>query len=385
MSKVPEAARGDRGSALVLALILLAGLIVLAGAFVAVALTETHIAANETRAAVAFGIAEGGLDHAVAELGDVDVDELLAAGGELFVGEPLGDGSYTVVVSNNIAPGFPTGRIPEDTGGAENDTDDLLVVTSLGTFQDAVRVVGLVVAREKTIFDIAIYTAEGLRIDGGAVVAGDVGSGGHMILSDEGTIAGNAFATAFINDTENISGSAWVGEPPRRLFDVACPDREYGPPPTGPGVRFDPFTGDLVITSGAEIEWPGGVSYFHDIVKRGQGELLVAEDDKVDIIVSGTVTIERRGFANVNESAADLQLWACGEDDREWRIDDDGESRMTVYAPRHRLRLGGSGTVIGSMLLGNLTWSGEGAVSHDPKIADNAPFTRVRGTWSELF
>ena len=57
-----------------------------------------------------------------------DVDDLLAGGGKLFVDERLGDGSYSVVVTNNVAPEFPTGRIPEDTGGAESDTDDLLVV-----------------------------------------------------------------------------------------------------------------------------------------------------------------------------------------------------------------------------------------------------------------
>jgi hypothetical protein len=369
----------------VLALILLASLIVLAGAFVAVALTETHIAANETRAAVAFGIAEGGLDHAVTELGDLDVDELLAGGGKLFADEPLGDGRYSVVVSNNVAPEFSTGRIPEDPGGADNDTDDLLVVDSLGTFQNAARAIRVIVAREKTIFDVAIYAADGLRIRGGAVVTGTVGSGGHMILSDKTTVAGNAFAAGIINDTEVISGTAIVGEPPRQLLDIGCPEREYGPPPVGPGAIFDPFTGDLVINTGSEIEWPGGMSYFHDIVKRGKGELRVGEDETADIIVGGSLTIEERGFVNENEAAADLQIWACGEDDRDWKLDHDSASWMTIYAPRHRLRLGGNGTIFGSLLLGELTWSGDGTVSYDSKIADNAPFIRVPGTWSERF
>jgi hypothetical protein len=368
-----------------LALILLASLIVLAGTFAAVALTETHIAANETRAAVAFGIAEGGLDHAVAELGDVDVGELLEGGGKLFVSEPLGDGSYTVVVSNNIAPEFPTGRIPEDPGGADNDTDDLLVVTSLGTFQDAVRAVGVIVAREETIFDVAIYAADGVRTTGAAVVSGTVGSGGHMILSDRTTVAGNAFATAFINDTKVISGTAMVGERPRRMLDIGCPDREYGPPPVGPGVSFDPFTGDLVVNTGSEIEWPSGAAYFHNIVKRGEGGLVVAEDDTADVIIGGTLTIEQQGFVNENEAAADLQIWSCGDDDSAWMLEQVGESWMTIYATRRRLRLAGDGVLVGSILVGELEWSGDGAVGYDAQLTESAPFVRVRGTWSERF
>jgi hypothetical protein len=366
-------------------LILLASLIVLAGAFVAVALTETHIAANETRAAVAFDIAEGGLDHAVVELGDIDVDDLLAGGGKLFVDEPLGDGSYSVVVSNNVAPEFPTGRIPEDPGGGDHDTDGLLVVTSRGKFQNAARAVRVIVARETTIFDVAIYAADGIRISGAAVVSGTVGSGGNLILSDETTLAGNAFATGIISDTKVVSGTAIMGEPPRRMLDISCPEGDYGPPPAGPGVSFDPFTGDLVISTGSEIVWPSGVSYFHDIVKRGKGDLVVPEDEAVDVVIGGSLSIEQRGFVNENDAAADLQIWACGEDDGDWRLDHDGETWMTIYAPRHRLRIGGDGTVLGSLLVGELTWSGDGAVSYDAKIADRAPFTWVRGTWSELF
>lgn len=375
----------ERGSALVLALILLASLIVLAGAFAAVALTETHIAANEIRSAVAFGIAEGGLDHAVTELGDVDVDELLNGGGELFVNEALGDGNYSVIVSNNVAPEFPTGRIPEDLGGADNDTDDLLVVTSLGTFQDAMRAVEVIVVREATIFDVAIYAADSVRTTGAAVVAGTVGSGGSMILSDETTVAGNAYATAFINDAKVVSGTAIVGEPPRRMLDIGCPDREYGPPPVGPGVSFDPFTGDLVIDTGSEIDWPRGASYFHDFIKRGEGDLVVGEDDRADIVVGGSLTIEERGFLNENEASADLQIWSCGDDDGDWVLKQDGESWMTIYAPRHRLRLGGDGTLRGSLLVGELLWSGDGAVGYDAQISESAPFVRVRGTWSERF
>jgi len=374
----------ESGSALIIAVILVASLIVLAGAFLTVALIETRIAANETRAAVAFGLAEGGLEHAVVELGDVDVDDLLEHGGKLFVGERLGDGSYSVVVTNNAEPQFPRGRIPKDPGGSEEDTDGVLVVTSHGSFETAARAVRVVVARERTIFDSTIFARAGLTTRARAVVSGHVATGGNMILSAETTVMGDASVGGYVNTTENIAGTVAVGNRPRSFPDLGCPEGDFGPAPSGPGVAFDRFTGDLVVNSSSDLEWPEGPSYFHDFVKLGNGKLVVAEDSKVDVVIAGSLDLQGVGFANGSESAAAVQLWACGDEDRDWKLEHSNESWMTIYAPRRRLELTGEGTLHGSMIVGELDWRADGQMHYDPQIVEDAPFARVPGTWVEL-
>lgn len=374
----------ESGSALIIAVILVASLIVLAGAFLTVALIETRIAANETRAAVAFGIAEGGLEHAVVELGDIDVDELLENGGKLFVGEKLGDGAYSVVVTNNAEPQFPRGRAPKDPGGLEEDTDGILVVTSRGSFETATRAVRVVIARERTIFDSTIFARAGLTTRATAVFSGHVATDGNMILSAETIVMGDASAGGYINTTENISGAVTVGNRPRSFPDLRCPEGDFGPSPSGTGVVFDRLTGDLVVNSSSDLEWPEGPAYFHDFVKLGNGKLVVAEDSKVDLVIAGSLDVQGAGFANDNEAAAAVQLWACGDEDRDWKLGQSNESWMTIYAPRRRLELTGEGTLHGALIVGELDWRVDGEMHYDPQIVEDAPFGRVAGTWVEL-
>jgi hypothetical protein len=376
--------RAESGSALILAVILVASLMVLAGAFLAVASIETRIAANEVRAAVAFAVAEGGLEHAVVELGDVDVEELLARGGTLFVGEKLGDGTYTVVVTNNVEPQFPRGGAPKDPGGPERDTDGLLVVTSQGSFETAARAVRALVAREGTIFESTILARDGLTTRAKAVVSGDIVAGGNMSLSPETTVMGSASAGGSINTTENISGVVTVGERPPSYPDLHCPEGDFGPAPGGRGVVFDPLTGDLVVNSGSDLQWPEGPAYFHDFVKSGNGKLVVAEGKKADVVISGSLDVRGAGFASEGETAASVQLWACGGEDRTWSLEQSNESWMTIYAPYRRLELAGEGALHGSLIVGELDWRSDGQMHYDPQIVEDAPFARVPGTWIEL-
>ena len=196
---------------------------------------------------------------------------------------------------------------------------------------------------------------------------------------------GSASAGGYINTTEGISGAAHVGDLRRTLAELACPEKEYGPAPEGPGIVFDRFSGDLVINTGSDIAWPDGTAYFHNFVRLGNGKLVVAEDDRVDLVIGGAVRVEGAGFGNDNEAAAALQLWGCGEDDRDWKIEQQGSSWMTIYAPAHRLRLTGDGVLHGSLLVGELEWVGDGTISYDAKVIDDTPFAKARGTWVELF
>ena len=93
----------DRGSALVAALLITVALCFLGTTFVTMAVTDRGIAANSTDSTQAFNLAEAGLEHAIAELPELDVDTLLAGGGVVFSNETLAEGDRVRVkdVSGN--------------------------------------------------------------------------------------------------------------------------------------------------------------------------------------------------------------------------------------------------------------------------------------------
>ena len=108
--------RGEHGGALIMALLVAAAVIMLGGTFLSVSLTDRNIASNEADGVRAFNLADAGIQHAIAELPDQDIDTLLGAGGDLFTDQSLGNGAYSVMISNNVSPDFPMGAIPADPG-----------------------------------------------------------------------------------------------------------------------------------------------------------------------------------------------------------------------------------------------------------------------------
>lgn len=140
-----ERSGAERGAALVMAMLLIAVLLLAGGTFLRASLTEATIATNEVDSTTALNLAEAGIAHARVLLAGQDVDVLLAAGGVLFDDRTLGRGTYTLTVSNNVAPTFPRLGIAADVGGASTDTDDLIVLTAVGEVGFARRSVEVIV------------------------------------------------------------------------------------------------------------------------------------------------------------------------------------------------------------------------------------------------
>ncbi len=134
--------REQRGMVLVVTLLVIIFLSLLGSTLLSLSLAENNISTNLVRSSKAFGIAEAGLEHARAELAGKDFNAILAAGGSLnFTGfgttVSFAGGNYSVNITNNTTA---IGAFPADPGGATNDTDNRIIITSTGTYQNAKKI-----------------------------------------------------------------------------------------------------------------------------------------------------------------------------------------------------------------------------------------------------
>jgi Tfp pilus assembly protein PilX len=132
--------RDDRGIALIIALFVGALMLILGAHFMTASMTEKTIASNEVEAARAFYLAEAGIQHAKKSLEDANLSAVLNGTKSIFAGGNglnLAGGSYTLQVTNNIAAnGFPRGAVQADpSNSATVDSDNIIVLTSTGSFQ----------------------------------------------------------------------------------------------------------------------------------------------------------------------------------------------------------------------------------------------------------
>ncbi len=385
---------GQRGGAMVLALLLTAALVGLGATFLMISHTDRTIAANRADGSQAFHLAEAGLEHAVAELPDQDFDTLLAGGGMLFAAEGLGGGTYRVSVANNVAPAFPQGSIPADAGGGANDTDGFLVVNSIGTFEGAERGVEVIVRQLAAgtppwPYPYAAFGDTGLEASGGAGSSefyGAVGTNADMTFSG-GTpkVYGNAWAVGTIPAGGWVTGTATSGAPPQALPLIACPPGLYGPAPMGT-FTFGPITGKLTISS-ADVVFPSGTYYFSEINKSGGGNISIEPGADVQIYVSGKIAMSGGGWNNPNGTATSLQFWGCGATAATWTITGPQDSWFSMYAPTRSIRFSGSGHKHGSFIGSDFENSGPGDVVWDSSLVVTLPAVVrvVQGTWTELW
>ena len=130
----------EGGMVLIVALLVMTVLSLLGTSFLLISGAESGIATNLTNTMKAFDHADAGIEHAKRVLPGTDLNTALANGGTLSFGAsvPFAGGTYQVVVSNNTTT---IGSISADPGGPTTDTDGRVVVTSTGTYRNALKVV----------------------------------------------------------------------------------------------------------------------------------------------------------------------------------------------------------------------------------------------------
>ncbi|MFQ5960027.1 MAG: PilX N-terminal domain-containing pilus assembly protein [Candidatus Methylomirabilales bacterium] len=183
---------GERGSALVIALLSTIILTVLGITFVTISGTGISIAYNETHHSQAFYLAEAGVAEATRILRDSNDWDIELAGPQPLPCPaglvPAIEGGCTFTVENDAA----------DPGGPTNDTNDLVIVKATSTYRAAAREVDIGLTRLL------------LPVTPGAITS--------LGVSTNVSFAGNAF---------DIDGNNWIppsddGTTPETLNNASC-------------------------------------------------------------------------------------------------------------------------------------------------------------------
>ncbi|MFQ5804639.1 MAG: PilX N-terminal domain-containing pilus assembly protein [Candidatus Methylomirabilales bacterium] len=281
---------GERGVALVVTLLVISLLSVVGFAFLTLSVTENTIAYNEVHATRAFGIAEAGIEHARRELITSDVNTILASNPPLItftVGGQIvgfGGGTYSVTVANNTTA---IGGVPADPGGANTDTDNILILTSTGTFQNATSSI------EATVQNLVVLppgARAAVTTNGPAKTNGNITIDGRNHDMDGNLIPDSGTYSIFTADTYTQSGNSHVGGTDTGGNDHA-PDR-----PGDPSVIVENYSGSMPTTpdevmGGAAAGYPEGT--LKSMAQSGaNGSQYVSDPANLSSPLSGVTYVE---------------------------------------------------------------------------------------------
>ena len=416
--KEAEHNRAERGGALIMALLLGAVAVLLGGTFLAMSLTDRRIASNEADNVGAFNCADAGVQHAVAELPDQDIDTLLTAGGNLFTNQALGDGSYSVAVENNVNPDFPTANIPADSGGATSDTDGYLVLTSTGRVGDAERSVSVIVSIGSTAssspFAYAVWGDSEVLISGGghvdcydssagaydaATATHDAGVFSNEVIEMSGGsyIYGDGISAGEIKRPEYITGEAITGADKQSFPVLDCPSGGYTPASDitlGDGATYK--DGELTVGGGNHITLsaPPYEYYFAAVTLSGGSTMSInGGGEHVDIYVEQKFVSGGGGVVNVTQNPADLSINSCGvwAKPQRFEVSGGGSAYFTIYAPDRDIVVSGDGDLWGAFIGYTLNATGGSKIHCDKALggghssgASGGGLEIVENSWNEI-
>lgn len=119
----------------------------------------------------------------------------------------------------------------------------------------------------------------------------------------------------------------------------------------------------------------------------GNASLIIPVGSSLTIYTEGNIRIAGNGVANANTQPATFQLWGTttslgGQD---FQIAGNGALKSIVYAPNASVKINGNGDVMGSVVANTITLTGNAAFHYDEALAQsdrNTPFGIVK--WREL-
>ena len=361
----------DRGSALLIVLLLMGMLSIVSIMSVDRATTDVELSYNQLHADQALYIAEAGVHRAIAEL---NVDSSWRQG---FVDEPFANGSYTVELIDSL------------TDPALADTIIVHSIGRIGASEAAAGLEAWVVRAAAYPFQYALFGDMSIEVetsctdsynsDSGSYAAtldtvyGDVGSNGFVNIHSGSVIGGDVLTST--PGGISISGSTVLGDTsstadPQTLDAVA--DSEFvwaasvsnAPAGLSGSYTYDPVTKALRFDS---LVLASGVYFFSSIHGDSLSSLTLAPGASVTIYVTGEFEIEHNSSVNLGGKPSNFVVYSKGS---EFEVEHDSQFYGVFYGPQAEFEIEHSSATYGSIVAREIEMEDNSCFHFDRSLVD---------------
>lgn len=215
------------------------------------------------------------------------------------------------------------------------------------------------------------------QLSGSAMLTGDV--------SATGTIAGGCPNSRIAAGKTCTQGAPVVSMP-----TVSCPAGAFTPAAQVPApASYNATTGVLSVSGGSSVLVLSDVNspyYFSSVTLSGGAQLRIsysATPRRVEIYISGGLTVSGGGFVNPSARSTLLTVYGCGNSTTNWTLSGGSNAYFALYAPTHPLTLSGGSPVYGSIVADRIVNSGGSMVYYDEALASSSS-QWVTGSWMEV-
>ena len=383
-----RALSNQNGSALLIALAIMAMLTIIGVVALDRSNTDIDLSYNQLRDDQSFYTAEAGIKRALAKLSDnSDWDTG-------FASVPMGDGIYSVVVIDS---------------SLQFALDDTVIVRATGSVRDAsTQIEAWLVPEINQPFRYALFgdssvdmrnsaLTDSYRSDSGSYATtvlfsyGDIGSNGiievHMSADLGGDVSTSSEGDLFIHIGSTIAGDTTSTAPEQTVPEI--PDQEFIDAAAAndnlTGISgtytYDPVYDSLVATGTMVLQT--GTYYFSSVILKNSASLELAPGAEVVVYVTGNIELKNSSEVNVGGAPADLQFYTQGD----IVLKNSGDIYATFYSPDGFGDLRNSGDFYGSIVAQNILVHNSAGFHYDRTLADIYKWTTgdlVLVAWREL-
>ncbi len=365
--------QNDKGSALLIAMALIAMLTGIAIMSVDRSNNDLDLTYNQLHEEQAFYVAEAGLARSLAVL---NLNKVWRTG---FLQVPFNGGVYTVAVLDSVSNPLLADTIvlrgTADFSGAKSNIEQWLVrgistPFNYGAFGDDKLVIANNACTDSYNSDSGTYAAT--RVDN----YGDVGSNDTVIISGMSTSVGGSVSSAAPNGVKlignpEIEGTITSAAPPVPInlisnADYAAAQAINSAPSGFVGTSYSYSSGNLTV-NGKDLTLKSGTYYFNNLTVIGGGDIHVAAGAKVKIYVTGNMLVEGNATVNHGGKPSDLMVFSKGSFSE---IGDNGEFTGTLYAPATAFVHGNNAYFYGAVMAKTASISNNACLHYDRSLAN---------------